>query len=90
MLIATQTEEMYMMKRRISHDPQTLQDTLGRLYQSGETVPEGTYMSLDEGRLVRLSSGGPLPLTDGLPRYYIQVSDSPHRPLSFSWIIRHS
>ena len=47
------------------------------LYRSGETVPAGTYVSLDDGCFVRVRAGGSLPVTSDFPQYYMRLSESP-------------
>jgi hypothetical protein len=46
------------------------------LYLSGEAVPEGTYVSLEDGRFVRIRAGGALPPDAPLPHCYMRVSPS--------------
>lgn len=65
------------MKQRRSHRRLSDNDPAARLYRSGESVPAGTYVSLDEGRFVHMFSGGELPAADPLPRCYVHLSDSP-------------
>ena len=56
------------------------------LYHSGETVPAGTYVSLDDGRFVRVRTGGTLPAARDLPQYYMRLSESPDYLICLSLI----
>ncbi len=68
---------------RLSAHRQSDREAVG-LYRSGDAVPAGTYVSLDEGRLVRVYPGGVLPQASPFPLCYIRLSDSPdyRAPLS--------
>lgn len=79
------------MKKRRSHRFPSDDDPAARLYRSGESVPAGTYVSLDEGRLVHMLSGGKLPAADPYPRCYVHLSDSPDyiAPLSLLFETAH-
>lgn len=72
-----------MRKRAKGGVPQRNKRTY-RLYRSGETVPPGTYVSLDEGRLVHLRADGVLPSTGMMLSLYLWLSESPEyqAPLS--------
>jgi len=65
------------MKQRRPRRAPLADDPASRLYRSGEAVPVGTYVSLDDNRLVHVSSGGTLPAADPFPRYFLRLYDSP-------------
>jgi hypothetical protein len=47
-----------------------------RLFRSGEAVPTGTYVSLEDGRFVFVAEGECLPPSEVLPCFYLYVSNA--------------
>ena len=46
------------------------------MFAGGESVSPGTYVSLEDGHFVRVTSNSALPSGQILPLYYVRLSDS--------------
>ena len=75
------------LRQRGNAAASTCEESAGSLFQGGCVVPPGTYVGLQDGHIVRMSSQGCLPLSRGFSEYYLRASDYHGELMSRRWSV---